>query len=140
MSSRFKVQGSKLVLVGVILLVILGLTGCSDNLQPSDVAQRYLELVRDNNFSQAYDLLSADSQLKVSRNEFSDRLNRAKLESAIVRTDLVKVNRDPVIVGKRASVTYQVEVTLQSGQKLSLFEALVLLQQDAGWRVVWPPQ
>ena len=140
MSSKFKVQSSKLALVGIILLFSLGLAGCSDNLQPPDVAQRYMELVRDNNFSQAYDLLSADSQLKVSRNEFSDRLNRAKLEAAIVRTDLVKVNRDPVIVGKRASVTYQVEVTLQSGQKLTLFEALVLLQQDAGWRVVWPPQ
>jgi hypothetical protein len=140
MDSKFKVQSSKLALVGIILLFSLGLAGCSDSLQPPDVAQRYLELVRDNNFSQAYDLLSADSQLKVSRNEFSDRLNRAKLEAAIVRTDLVKVNRDPVIVGKRASVTYQVEVTLQSGQKLTLFEALVLLQQDAGWRVVWPPQ
>ena len=46
----------------------------------------------------------------------------------------------PNIVGKRASVAYQVEVTTQDSRKLPLFESLVLLQQDNGWRVVWPPQ
>jgi hypothetical protein len=124
----------------LLLLISVGLVGCSDDLLPADIAQRYLELVRDSSFSQAYDLLSTDSQLKISRNEFTDRLNRAKVEASISRTEILKVNRDPVIVGKRASVTYQIEVTLQSGQKLPLFEALVLLQQDGGWRIVWPPQ
>lgn len=123
----------------VLLPVLLLLTACSDNLLPADVAQRYLELVRDNSYSQAYDLLSADSQLKISRNEFVDRLNRAKTDATIVRTLIQKVNRDPVIVGKRASVTYQLEVTLQSGQKMPLYEAMVLLQQEGGWRVIWPP-
>jgi hypothetical protein len=126
--------------LGLFLLVAsLLLNACSDNQLPADIGQRYLELVRDNSFSQAYDLLSADSQLKISRNEFADRLNRARQDAAIVRTTIVKVNRDPVIVGKRASVTYQLEVTLQSGQTLPLFESMVLLQQENGWRVVWPP-
>ncbi len=124
-----------------LLLIITGLLlgGCSDNLQPSEVGQRYLEMIRDSTFSQAYDLLSSDSQLKVSRAEFTDRMNRAKQDAQISKTDILKVNRDPIIVNKRASVTYQAELTLQSGQKLSLFEAIVLLQQDSGWRVVWPP-
>jgi hypothetical protein len=130
----------RLFLVLILLLTSLSLVGCSDDLLPADIAQHYLELVRDSSFSQAYDLLSTDSQLKISRNEFTDRLNRAKIEASISRTEILKVNRDPVIVGKRASVTYQIEVTLQSGQKLPLFEALVLLQQDGGWRIVWPPQ
>ncbi|MEI6043175.1 MAG: NTF2-like N-terminal transpeptidase domain-containing protein [Chloroflexota bacterium] len=124
----------------MLLLVSWLLVGCSDNLLPADIAQRYLELVRDSSFSQAYDLLSTDSQLKISRNEFVDRLNRAKLEASISRTEILKVNRDPVIVGQRASVTYQIEVTIYSGQKMPLFEALVLLQQEGGWRIVWPPQ
>ena len=123
----------------IFLPLMLILTACSDNLAPADVAQRYLELVRDSSYSQAYDLLSADSQLKISRNEFVDRMGRARLDATVVRTVIQKVNRDPVIVGKRASVTYQLEVTLQSGQKLPLYESMVLLQQDNGWRIIWPP-
>ncbi len=125
--------------LALMLLLSSLLSACGDNLLPADVAQRYLELTRDNAFSQAYELLSSDSQLKISKADFADRLNRAKVDATITRTDIIKVNRDPVIVGKRASVTYQVEVTLQTNQKLSLYEAMVLLQQDSGWRIVWPP-
>ena len=127
------------LVTGLLIAFSLLLSACSDNVLPADIAQKYLELVRDNNFSQAYDLLSSDSQLKISRSAFADRMNRAKLDAAITRTDILKVNRDPVTVDKRASVTYQLEISLQSGQKLSLYEAMVLLQQENGWRVVWPP-
>jgi hypothetical protein len=129
----------KLFLVGLALPISLFLTACSDNLQPADVAQRYLDFIRTGTYTQAYDMLTSDSQLKISRSEYIDRLNRARQDAGITGPTLVKVNRDPVIVGKRASVSYELEITLQSGQKLPLFEALVLLQQDSGWRVVWPP-
>jgi hypothetical protein len=124
--------------VGLLLLPLL-LTACGDTAPPADIARRYLENIRDSAYTTAYDLLSSDSQLKVSRSQFVDRLTRAKQEAGITRTDLVKV-QPPNIVGKRASVAYQVEVTTQDNHKLPLFEALVLLQQDNGWRVVWPPQ
>ncbi|MEI7554435.1 NTF2-like N-terminal transpeptidase domain-containing protein [Candidatus Chlorohelix sp.] len=126
--------------IWLLPLLLLFLTGCSDNLTPSEVCQRYLETVREGNYSSAYELLTGDSQLKISRSDFGDRLARAKQDSGIIRTEILKVNRDSTIVGKRASVTYQLEITLQSGQKLNLFEAMVLLQQDNGWRVIWPPQ
>lgn len=128
----------RLLALLICMLLPLVLTACADSVPPADIARRYLGYVRDNGFSQAYDLLTADSQLKVSRSQFVDRLNRAHQEAGIIKTDLVKV-LDPNIVGKRASVAYQLEVTLQSGQKLSLYESMVLLQQDMGWRVVWPP-
>ncbi len=123
-----------------LFLLPFVLTACADNLQPNEAAQRYLEAVRDNNYSAAYDLLTADSQLKISKSDFNDRMARARTESGILKTEIVKVNRETTIVGKRASVTYQLEITLQTGQKLSLFESMVLLQQDSGWRVVWPSQ
>lgn len=122
-----------------LLCLPLLLTACGDNPPPADVAQRYLDNIRDAAYSSAYDLLSSDSQLKVSRSQFVDRLTRAKTEAGITRTDIIKV-QPPNIVGKRASVAYQVEVTTQDNHKLPLFESLVLLQQDNGWRVVWPPQ
>lgn len=115
------------------------LAACADSSPPAEVARRYLEQMRDASYQEAYDLLSADSQLKVSRSQYVDRLTRARQEAGISKTEVVKV-LEPNIAGKRASVAYQLEVTLQNGQKLSLFEAMVLLQQDNGWRVVWPPQ
>jgi len=123
-----------------LFITCLLLTACADGLQSNDVAQRYLEAVRDANYGAAYDLLTADSQLKVSKSDYTDRLTRAKQDSNIIKTTIVSVNKDSTVVGKRASVTYQLELTLQNGQKLSLFEAMVLLQQESGWRVVWPPQ
>lgn len=102
--------------------------------------QRYLEAIRDSSYSQAWDLLSADSQLKISRADFGDRQNRARQDAGISKIDIIKVNREASIVGSRASVTYQLEVGLQNGQKLNLYEAAVLLKQESGWRIVWPPQ
>jgi hypothetical protein len=128
----------RLLATGLLLLPLL-LVACADNVQPADIARHYLENIRDASYTSAYDLLSNDSQLKVSRSQFVDRLTRARQEAGIIRTEIVKV-QEPNIVGKRASVAYQVEVTLQDNRKLPLFESLVLLQQDAGWRVVWPPQ
>ena len=125
-------------LLASLLLTFL-LTACADNLPAPDVARRYLSAVKDAAFSSAYDLLTADSQLKVSRSQYVDRLNRARQDAGILRTEIVRVS-EPTIAGKRASVAYQLEVTLQNGQKLALYESMVLLQQDAGWRVVWPPQ
>lgn len=122
-----------------LLCLPLLLAACADNVAPAGIARTYLENIRDSAYTSAYDLLSADSQIKVSRSQFVDRLTRAKQEAGITRTEIVKV-QEPNIVGKRASVAYQVEVTLQDNTKTSLFESLVLLQQDAGWRVVWPPQ
>ena len=129
------------VLLAAISLVLLPLVlvACADNVAPADIARHYLENIRDSAYGTAYDLLSNDSQLKVSRSQFVDRLTRAKQEAGITRTEIVKV-QDPNIVGKRASVAYQVELTWQDNTKMPLFESLVLLQQDAGWRVVWPPQ
>jgi hypothetical protein len=122
------------------LLISLLLVACADNLSPAEAGQRYLEAVRDANYGAAYELLTSDSQLKISKADFGDRLARARQDATIVRTEIIKVNRDATIVGKRASVTYQLEVSLQNGQKLSLFESMVLLQQENGWRVIWPPQ
>ncbi len=130
----------KLLWAGFTLFLLpLFLTACADNVAPSDVARRYLEAVQTANYSVAYDLISADSQLKISRSQFIDRLNRARQEAGLTKTELIRV-QEPNVAGKRASVAYQLEITVQNGQKLSLFEAMVLLQQDAGWRVVWPPQ
>ncbi len=125
--------------LALVTALPLVLTACADGLPPTDVARRYLGNMRDAAYSPAYDLLSADSQLKVSRSQYSDRLGRARQEAGIVKTEIVQV-LEPSIVGKRASVPYQLEVTLQNGQKLTLFESMVLLQQDNGWRVLWPPQ
>ena len=94
----------------------------------------------DSNYSVTYDFLTADSQLKISKADFVQRLSKAKADSGILKTEVVKINKETTIVGQRASVTYQVELTLQNGQKISLFESMVLLLQDTGWRVVWPPQ
>ena len=134
---RQKLAG--LALVAGLLGLPLLLTACGDTAPPAAVAQRYLENIRDSAYTSAYDLLSSDSQLKVSRSQFVDRLTRARTEAGITRTDIVKV-QPPNIVGKRASVAYEVEVTTQDNRKMPLFESLVLLQQDNGWRVVWPPQ
>ncbi len=138
---RREIIGYKLAMKIVVLSLLLStiLTACADNAPPVEVARRYLANMRDNNYTTAYDLLTSDSQLKVSRSQYVDRLNRARQEATIIKTEIVKV-QEPSIVGKRASVPYQLEVTLQSGQKLNLFEAMLLLQQDTGWRVIWPPQ
>lgn len=135
---NLKKQPVRVTVFGLLLLPLL-LTACGESASPADVAQRYLENIRDSAYTSAYDLLSSDSQLKISRSQFVDRLTRAKQEAGITRTDIIKV-QPPNIVGKRASVAYQVEVTTQDSRKLPLFESLVLLQQDSGWRVVWPPQ
>lgn len=129
------------ILSGILasLLLSLMLAACADNLSASEVARRYLNSVKEASFSTAYDLLTADSQLKVSRTQYVDRLNRARQDAGVNRTEIVRV-QEPTIAGKRASVAYQLELTLQNGQKLSLYESMVLLQQDSGWRVVWPPQ
>jgi NTF2-like N-terminal transpeptidase domain len=129
-------------LLAVLCLLGFLLTGCTanDNLLPADVLQRYLEAVRDSRYSQAYDYLTADSKLKITAGDFSDRQNRAKLDAGISEIKIVQVNREASIVGNRASVTYQLEVTLQNGQKLPLYEAAVLLKQESGWRIIWPPQ
>jgi hypothetical protein len=137
---KFLISPYKWLLAGAVLLALpLLLTACADNVRPADIARQYLENMRDSAYTSAYDLLSSDSQLKVSRSQFIDRLTRAKQEAGITHTEIVQV-QEPNIVGKRASVAYQVELTLQDNRKLPLFESLVLLQQDAGWRVVWPPQ
>lgn len=136
---KFVLTGYKGLLAMGLLLLPLVLVACADNVQPADIARHYLENIRDSAYTSAYDLLSNDSQLKISRSQFVDRLTRARQEAGIIRTEIVKV-QPPNIVGKQASVAYQVEVTLQDNRKLPLFESLVLLQQDAGWRVVWPPQ
>jgi hypothetical protein len=129
-------------LVFLLLVLAVGLTGCTtnDNLQPADVLQRYLEAVRDGRYAQAYDFLTADSQLKITRADFSDRQARAKADATITEIKIVRVNREASIVGSRASVTYQLELSLQNGQKLPLYEAAVLLKQESGWRIIWPPQ
>ena len=131
----------KVIIIGLSLwLLPVLLVACADNTgTASDVAHRYLDDMRTANFSDAYDLLSADSQLKISRSQYVDRLNRARQEAGITSNDVVRVE-DPSVAGKRASVAYQLEVGLQNGQKLSLYESMILLQQDSGWRVIWPPQ
>ncbi|HEX2911446.1 MAG TPA: NTF2-like N-terminal transpeptidase domain-containing protein [Chloroflexia bacterium] len=129
----------KLFLAGLLCLLPLLLTACADNTPPGDVARHYLDDMNSSSFSAAYDLLTADSQLKVSRSQYEDRLKRARQDAGIVKSEVVQV-KEPSIAGKRASVPYQLEVTLQNGQKLSLFESMVLLQQEGGWRVIWPPQ
>ncbi len=136
---KYVLPGYKWLLATGLLLLPLVLAACADNVQPADIARHYLGNVRDSAYTSAYDLLSNDSQLKVSRSQFVDRLTRARQEAGITRTEIIKI-QEPNIVGKRASVAYQVEVTLQDNRKLPLFESLVLLQQEAGWRVVWPPQ
>ncbi len=137
-----RIQNLKPKISALFILVILAglLTACADSLTPSDVAQKYLEAVRDANYGNAYDFLTSDSQLKIGKADFIDRLARAKTDSNILKTEVVKIAKDATTVGKRASITYQLEVTLQNGQKLSLFESLVLLQQESGWRIIWPPQ
>jgi hypothetical protein len=127
----------RLALCGILLSGLL--TACADNLGASEIARRYLDNVKDGNFSAAYDLLTADSQLKVSRSQFVDRMTRARQDAAISRTDVLRV-QEPSIAGKRASVAYQLEITQQDGKKLTLYEAMVLLQGENGWRVIWPPQ
>ncbi len=139
LSLKFNLKKRLAALAVSLLLLPLLLTACGDSAPPADIARRYLENIRDSAYTSAYDLLSSDSQLKVSRSQYVDRLTRAKQEAGITRTDIVKV-QPPNIVGKRASVAYQVEVTTQDNHKLPVFESLVLLQQDNGWRVVWPPQ
>ena len=128
-----------LVMLVCSLVLLPLLMACADNLPPTDVGRHYLDAVNAANFSAAYDLLSADSQLKVSRSQFVDRLTRARQEAGISKAELIRV-QEPSVAGHRASLAYQLEVTVQNGQKLSLFESMLLLQQDAGWRVIWPPQ
>lgn len=115
------------------------LTSCSDNLTPFNVANQYLQNEINGNFASNYDLLTADSQLKIGRNEYAVRLNQARQDAGIVSVSITRIVSSPTTVGNRASVPYQLEVTLQSGQKMSIFESLVMLHQENGWRVVWPP-
>ncbi len=125
-----------------VCLVVLAwmLTGCSDNLLPLNVATKYLQNEAAGSFSDNYDLLTADSQLKIGRTEYATRLNQARQDGGIVSINIKTVENNPTTVGNRASVPYQLEVTLQSGQKISIFESLVMLHQENGWRIVWPPQ
>ena len=135
-------QKLKIKLYQLILLVPLALIlgGCSDNLLPFNVATKYLQNENANSFTDNYDLLTADSQLKIGRTEYATRLNQARQDAGIVSISIVRVENNPTTVGNRATVPYQLEVTLQNGQKLPVFESLVMLHQDNGWRVVWPPQ
>ncbi len=130
----------KIWLLLVLIVLSSTLTACADGYQPTEVARRYLEAVRDANYSVAYDLLTADSQLKISKADFSDRLTKARQDSNIIKIEVTRINREMTVIGKRASVTYQLDVTLQNGQKIPLFESMVMLEQDSGWRVIWPPQ
>ena len=127
-------------LVPLLILVVLVLAGCSDSLTPFDVASQYLQNEANANFISNYDLLSSDSQLKIGRNEYAARLNQARQDAGIVSISNIVPEKNPTTIGNRASVPYHVDVTLQNGQKTTLFEALVMLHQDNGWRIVWPPQ
>ena len=127
--------------LGIFLLIMaLVLAGCSDNLLPLNIATKYLQNEAAGSFSDNYDLLTADSQLKIGRTEYATRLNQARQDAGIVSINIVTVENNPTTVGNRASVPYQLEVTLQSGQKIPIFESLVMLHQENGWRIVWPPQ
>ena len=125
------------ILMGLTLA--LTLVGCSDNLTPLNVADQYLKNEVSGNFTTNYDLLTTDSQLKIGRNEYAVRLNQAKQDAGIVSITITRILDNPTVVGNRASVPYQLEIALQSGQKMSIFESLVMLRQESGWRVVWPP-
>lgn len=130
----------KIALVPMFLLLALILASCSDNLSPYNVASQYLQNEVSGNYASNYDLLTADSQLKIGRNEYALRLNQARQDSGIVNIAITRVEENPTTVGNRASVPYQLEITLQSGQKFTIFESLVMLHQDVGWRVIWPPE
>ena len=132
-------KSAKIIIV-LLLFLSLSLSACaSENLPPSDIARRYLENNANRTFSIGYDLLTSDSQLKISRSQYVDRLSRAYQDAGIFKTEIVRL-LEPNIAGKRASVAYQLEVTLQNNEKLTLFESMILLQQENGWRVIWPPQ
>lgn len=129
-----------LILLILCLSLALLLTSCSDNLSPYNVASQYLQNEASGNYASNYDFLTSDSQLKIGRNEYALRLNQARQDSGIVNIAITRVEENPTTVGNRASVPYQLEITLQDGKKFTIFEALVMLHQDTGWRVIWPPE
>lgn len=135
-----KKSGKKLQRGLNLVVLALVLAGCSDNFLPLNVATKYLQNEAAGNFSDNYDWLSADSQLKIGRTEYATRLNQARQDAGIVSINIVIVENNPTTVGNRASVPYQLEVTLQSGQKIPIFESMVMLHQENGWRIIWPPQ
>jgi hypothetical protein len=103
-------------------------------------AEAFLQALEKQEFSQAYELLSADLQASLPAEKFNEMMKGAWAESGVAGLHVESVQQEILgIGGNRASVPYSVSVTSADGEKTVMFNSLTLVKQDDQWRVVWPP-
>lgn len=92
----------KTLIAAVICLAII-LAGCSSKPKgdPADVLNNYYTLVKDGNFEKAYDLLSIETQKRVSENDFKlfQELNREISTLTSYKVEKVKEEKDKELDG-----------------------------------------
>ncbi len=127
-----------LLLTGLLLVTTI-LAAC-DSGTPDDagtVVSKYLQAVKEGRFSDAYKLLTPDSQAKITAEEYAKRMADSQTSAGITDTRIVSVGQ-PITTNNQASVPYSVEITLKDGSKNTQFESALLLRQGNNWLLVWP--
>ncbi len=136
------------IFLGLMLVALLGgLVACSGKsvaLDEKQTAETFLNHMAAREFSDAYNLLSADSQATIGTAEdFKTMMDTAWANAGITGFQLNTVQEAiPSSSGTRASVPYSATLTSQDGgatPSTPVFNALSLVKENGQWYVIWPP-
>ena len=123
-----------------LLAFTIALAACDSSTpnDPATVVTNYLQATKEGRYSDAYQLLTADSQAQISAEEYARRVDKARQDAKIKDMSNIKVSAAN-IANNQATVPYSADVTLTDGSTTTLFESLKLLRQGNNWLIIWPP-
>ncbi len=129
-----------LCILAIILTAVTILAACDSSTpdDPATVATNYLQATKEGRYSDAYKLLTADSQAQVTAEEYTRRVDKARQDAKIKDMTNIKVGAAN-IANNQATVPYSTDVTLTDGSTTTQFESLKLLRQGNNWVIIWPP-
>jgi ABC-type glycerol-3-phosphate transport system substrate-binding protein len=129
-----------LSLFAIIMAVAVILAACDSGTpaDPATVVTNYLQATKEGRYSDAYKLLTADSQAQITAEEYARRVDKVRQDAKIRDMTNIKVQAAN-IANNQATVPYSADVTLEDGSTTTLFESLKLLRQGNNWLIIWPP-